>query len=197
MDSIRQLVSSNVFQIFSGHIPYHDHSFDLVLIVDLLEHITKDREFLFELKRVMKTNGEIIINVPHVKLFSLLNRFRNAIGLTDEKHGHVRPGYTLSGLKNILGPDFNVLRHSTYSKTFSELADTILNMLYQLVRKEDKDKQGSKKGTVITMYDYDKYRKQFLLLSFLYPLIWLFTRLDLLLFFQSGYKLVIKAAVTK
>jgi len=55
---------------------------------------------------------------------------RHAIGLTDEWHGHLRPGYSLEGIRQVLGPRFEIEQAVTYSKAFSELVDTGLNGLY-------------------------------------------------------------------
>jgi hypothetical protein len=46
---------------------------------------------------------------------------------------------------------------------------------------------------VITQSDIRKHREQFLLLSILYPVLWLLAKLDGLLWFQSGYKLIVLA----
>jgi hypothetical protein len=56
-----------------------------------------------------------------------------------------------------------------------------------------KNGQASQKGTVITQTDMRKHRKQFLLLSILYPVLWSVAKLDALLWFQSGYKLIVRA----
>ncbi len=85
--------------------------------MDLLEHTHQDQEFVNDLYRIMKPGGELVINVPHIKN-SLLRRIRLAIGQTDEKHGHVRPGYTLESLQELLDGRFTVLEAKTYSKFF-------------------------------------------------------------------------------
>jgi hypothetical protein len=46
---------------------------------------------------------------------------------------------------------------------------------------------------VITQQDIRKHRKQFVLFSVLYPVLWFVARLDALLWFQSGYKLIVSA----
>jgi hypothetical protein len=56
-----------------------------------------------------------------------------------------------------------------------------------------KDGPASQKGTVITQSDMRKHRKQFLLLSILYPVFWSVAKLDALLWFQPGYKLIVRA----
>ena len=124
----------------------------------------------------------MIINVPHLKPRSLVNRLRHAVGLTDEWHGHLRPGYSLEGIRTLLGPRFEIERSVTYSKAFSELMDTTLNGLYLAMQNRKGDARGSSKGTVVTQADMRKHRKQFLLLSALYPVLWGVSKLDSLLF---------------
>lgn len=189
--SIRQLVGENVHHLEGAHIPFPDQMFDQVVVVDYLEHIQDDGRFARELARILRPDGRVIINVPHLRPGSLLNRFRHAIGLTDEWHGHLRPGYDLAGIRALLGPMFEIERCITYSRTFSELIDTGLNGLY--VRMQKKTRSGSRKGTVVTQSDLEKHKKQFVVLSALYPLLWIVAKLDAVLWFQPGYKLIIRA----
>jgi SAM-dependent methyltransferase len=191
VESIRQLVQTNVYQLNGAKTPFEDASFDQVVVVDYLEHIMDDAGFARELVRIVKPGGNVLINVPHLKPNSLLNRLRHAIGLTDEWHGHLRPGYTATQLGALLGPSFSLDQTVTYSRAFSELVDTALNGLY--VRMGQKNGPVSRKGTVITQHDMRKHRKQFLLLSLLYPVLWSVAKLDALLWFQPGYKLIVRA----
>jgi len=191
VSSIRQLVGDNVYQLMGAQTPFPDHAFDQVVVVDYLEHLVDDARFAKELARIVKRGGSVIINVPHLKPASLLNRFRHAIGLTDEWHGHVRPGYTADELRALLGPGFVIERAVTYSRTFSELIDTGLNGLY--LRMQKKHGPVSRKGTVVTQNDLRRHRKQFVLLSILYPVLWAVSKLDALLWFRPGYKLIILA----
>lgn len=191
VSSIRQLVGENVYQLEGAQTPFPDAAFDQVVVVDYLEHIVDDIQFGKELERIVKVGGSVIINVPHLKPASLLNRLRHAIGLTDEWHGHLRPGYTADGLRTLLGPGFTMERAVTYSRTFSELIDTGLNGLY--VRMQSKNGPVSRKGTVVTQTDMRKHRKQFMILTVLYPLLWAISKLDVLLWFRPGYKLIILA----
>ncbi len=57
----RQL--TNVKKADSSHIPFGDHYFDIVTMLDVLEH-TEDRQTLKEVRRVLKSDGLFIINVP-------------------------------------------------------------------------------------------------------------------------------------
>jgi SAM-dependent methyltransferase len=191
--SIRELVRDDVYQLNGSVTPFPDRTFDQIVIVDFLEHITDDRGFVRELERILKPHGVVIINVPHDKPHSLLNRFRHHIGLTDEWHGHVRPGYTLGGLRRLLEPYFEIERATTYSRAFSELVDTALNGAYEAVRRLKRGAVVSGKGTVITRGDVEKHKKEFLVLSTLYPVLWAMAKMDALLPLQSGYKLIVRA----
>jgi SAM-dependent methyltransferase len=193
VESIRRLVGRDVHRIDGERTPFPDQFFDAVVIVDFLEHIDTDRQFAVELARILKPDGRLIVNVPNVKPHSWLNRLRHAIGLTDEKHGHVRPGYTLASLRGILGERFVVDASRTYSRAFSELIDIALNAAYERRRKAASPPGPSKKGAVVTQADLGT-RGQFVVLSILFPVLWLVARLDRLLFLQEGYKLVVKCS---
>ena len=74
-------------------LPFADASFDRVAVVDMLEHVPDEAAFARELARVTRPGGRLVVNTPHLKR-TLLRRLRHALGQTDEKHGHLRPGYT-------------------------------------------------------------------------------------------------------
>ncbi len=190
VESIRELVGTDVHVIDGRRTPFPDGFFDVVVIVDFLEHVHTDREFAAELERILRPGGTLIVNVPHLKPRSLLNRVRNAIGLTDEKHGHVRPGYTLATLREVLGPGFVLQASRTYSRACSEIVDLALNAAYALRRRPAAAR--SAKGTVVTRADLAGRGGQFRLLGWLHPLLWGFARLDRLLVGQPGYKLIVR-----
>jgi SAM-dependent methyltransferase len=190
--SIRELVGDRVYRLDGARTPFPERSFDQVVIVDYLEHIADDRAFARELARIVRPGGDVIINVPHLKPGSMLNRVRHAIGLTDAWHGHLRPGYTLEQLRELLGPDFVIERAETYSRSFSELVDTGLNGLYLALQRRGRGPESAK-GTVVTGADLHGRRGQLLMLSVLYPFLWSLARLDALLWRQPGYKLILRA----
>jgi SAM-dependent methyltransferase len=193
VDAIRDLVATEVYHMDGSRAPFPDATFDQIVIVDFLEHIPDDRGFVRELARISKPGSTLIVNVPHLKPKSLLNHFRHRIGLTDAWHGHLRPGYDLPALTDLLQPYFEIEQATTYSGTFSELVDTAMNGLYEALRRRRPGGPTSRKGTVVTRHDLEKHKKQFLLLSVVYPALWTTAKLDLLLPLQQGYKLIVRA----
>jgi 2-polyprenyl-3-methyl-5-hydroxy-6-metoxy-1,4-benzoquinol methylase len=152
----------------------------------MLEHVPEEHAFLVELARITKPGGRLVINTPHAKR-TLLRRLREALGLTDEKHGHLRAGYTPERLGELLQGRFVLDHHHTYSRFFSELVDTAINFAV-----ERTGKRSSAKGMVVTGPDVARNRNLFRLYSLVYPLLWAVTRLDALVP-ASGYMLIASA----
>jgi SAM-dependent methyltransferase len=184
--SIRSLVGEDVHLVRGDLLPFPDASFDRVVVVDMLEHVPDDGAFAAELARVTRPGGRLVVNTPHLKR-TLLRRLRHAIGQTDAKHGHLRPGYTPERLREILGPAFEVERTHTYSRFFSEAVDAALNWILERLGKD-----SSAKGMVVTGDDLARHRRTFRAYSAVYPVVWAVTRLDALVP-ASGYMLVAAA----
>jgi SAM-dependent methyltransferase len=184
--SIRSLVADEVCRVSGGLLPFPDASFDRVVVVDMLEHVPDEAAFVRELARITKPAGRLVVNTPHEK-HTALQRLRHALGQTDERHGHLRPGYTPARLRAILAPHFDLERHRTYSRFFSEAVDTVLN--WGLARL---GKGSSAKGMVVTGEDLGRHQKSFRVYSAIYPLVWVLTRLDAFVP-ASGYMLVASA----
>jgi len=83
-------------QIYKGElpdkIPFEDNSFDLVFLLDVLEHIENDELTLININKKLKQNGYLALSVP------AFNFLWNA---HDEMFGHKRR-YTAGELKNKL-----------------------------------------------------------------------------------------------
>jgi SAM-dependent methyltransferase len=182
--SIRELVGSDVHLLDGERLPFRDAEFDRVVVVDMLEHVADDHAFVAELARVLRPGGRLVVNTPHLK-DTPLRRLRHRLGQTDERHGHVRPGYTVSTLRALLEPHFALDAHRTYSRFFTETVDTAIQL--GLART---GKKGSAKGVVVTGADLRRHGALFRAYSVVYPAVWAVSRLDLLLPWTSGYMLI-------
>lgn len=190
--AIRGLVGDEVYRLDGPRMPFSDDRFDVVVVVDLLEHVEDDRALVDELRRITRPGGRLIVNVPHAR-DTALRRLRLALGQTDEQHGHVRPGYTAESLAALLDGRYTLLRHHTYSRVFCESVDTAVTAGVGLLTRG----RRSSKGTVVTGADLGRHARLFRLYSLVYPLFWTAARLDRTLPFAGGYMLIAEARSTK
>lgn len=191
--SIRALVGGDVRAIEGSRLPFDTASFDVVVVVDLLEHVEDDQALVREVARVLRPGGTLVINVPHLKPKSLINAFRGAIGFNDAWHGHVRPGYSIAGLRALIAPHFRIEYARTYSRAFSESIDLLLNGVFEWLKGGRGSAEPRANGNVVTSADMNSHRRGFALLRVVYPFLWAVSRLDTLLPLQPGYKLMVRA----
>jgi len=165
-------------------LPFADARFDLIVVVDLLEHLDDDRRLLAELARCTRAGGRVVLNVPHAKPRALLRPVRNALGLTDAWHGHRHAGYTTQTLAALLPPTLRAREMVTYSRFFSHALDTALNWAY--LRGSRGRARSTAKGMVVAGGAGAGGRA----LRAAFPVMRAFAALDALLPWTSGYMLL-------
>lgn len=184
---IERMLGEQVHELDGSRLPFEPCSFDLVVVVDLLEHVDDDRELLAEIARCLRPGGHAIVNVPRLTRWSVLPKVRHAIGLTDAWHGHLRPGYTRSGLESILPRELRPFRARSYSRFFSHSLDTLLNWAY--IRSARGRVRSTPKGMIVAG---DEMRngagRAFTLLA---PAMRTFTRLDGAIPWSAGHMLLL------
>jgi len=99
------------------------------------------------------------------------------MGLTHEKKGLLRPGYSESELFNILKHGFDVHNMRSYSRFFVELTDTFA----QFFKARARDVDPGNERRVKNIY------------SFAFLGYWIASVFDILLFFTRGYNLIATA----
>lgn len=127
---IERMLGERVEVLDGSRLPFESEAFDLIVVIDLLEHVADDGELLSEMARCLRPGGHCIVNVPRLTRWSALPRVRHAIGLTDAWHGHVHPGYTRASIESLLPAGLRVVRARSYSRFFSHSLDTLLNWAY-------------------------------------------------------------------
>ena len=172
--SIRQVMTENVHVLAGTALPFKEKSFDAVVILGHLEDIPADDAFIEECHRVLKTDGRLVLNVSHVKDWSLINFLRTILGLTPDKLGMVRSGYSESDLFRILKNGFDVHNVRSYSRFWLELTDVVVRFLIGRA-----DARGDGEET-----------KRLRISSLFSPLYWLAFQFDMLLFFTRGHQLI-------
>lgn len=125
-----ELVNGSALQL-----PFSNHSFDLIIIQDVIEHLTNTAVFYSEVKRILKTNGYIylstpnklsifnILNDPHFGLpvLSLLKResikkyFLKQFRIDDYNRTDIAQLLSLNGLINLFKNDFEIKLYTKFS----------------------------------------------------------------------------------
>ena len=190
----RDLVGPSVCRIDYRSLPFADATFDLVSVLDFLEHVEEDGRCLEELNRTLKPGGTFLLSAPATGRFFLANRLRRLAGMTMADYGHVREGYRLEDLAARLeGLGLRVTYRATYSRFFTELLELLLNAFY--VRTRSRSRSAARDGAITpgSAEEVRKLSKTLRLYRLVYPFFWLASRLDSLLFFTHGYVVVLLA----
>ncbi|MBK7230257.1 MAG: class I SAM-dependent methyltransferase [Ignavibacteriales bacterium] len=127
-----KLVNGSALQL-----PFSDNSFDLIIIQDVIEHLTDVNEFYSEVKRVLKSKGTVYLSTPNkfsifnfiadphfgLPLVSLLNRdwikkyFLKYFRKDDYNRTDIAQLFSLNDVTNLLKNDFEIKLHTKFSVT--------------------------------------------------------------------------------
>jgi len=173
-DATNAVVGGNVYVIDGKTLPFKKGFFDVLVIFDYLERVESDEDFIEECHRVLKPDGRLIVNVANVRPWMALRPLRQMMGLTCDKKGLVRDGYSESQLFNILKHGFDVHNMRSYSRFFVELTDTVVQFFK--ARAKESDPGDEKKVKAVYSMAYLPYRIGY--------------QFDMLLFLTRGYNLI-------
>ncbi len=195
LKSSQALLGKNLVQMGERALPFRNFSFDQVVCLDYLEHTDDDDLTLREISRVLKPNGKLVLITPRSGKFLILQKIRPAVGLKLELYGHKREGYSLQDLgMKLQKAGLRLVKHKTYSRFFTELLELILNAVYvNMLSKKPQAKLRDGHIRPSTSEEFAVQSKAFSLYKFVYPVVWLVSRLDKLLFFQRGSAIIVWA----
>jgi len=189
-----ELLGEEVTHVKYDKLPYVDNTFDCIISIDVHEHLEEPYTFTKELQRVAKKNGQVIITVPSGQKNKVVNILKNLIGMTKEKYGHYHEGYSVEEIKEIMvRTNLTPEGQKTFSRFFTEMIELGINFLYVMVLSKDNE-TDVEEGTIApaTQDQLKSVDKSYRLYSLIFPLFWLISRLDYLLFFTRGYVTVVE-----
>lgn len=89
------------------NLPFPDDSFDLVTLLDVLEHIPDDARAAREAMRVLKPGGTLLVSTPNADWRYPHHGFMKPVARPEAElmaeWGHVRRGYTRQALEALFG----------------------------------------------------------------------------------------------
>ncbi len=185
--AISRMTGAPAHRLRGAALPFDEASLDLVVVVDLLEHLHDDRALLAEIARVLRPGGRAVLNVPRQARGRLLPMLRHALGLTDAWHGHVHAGYDTARLGALLPATLRLTSAREYSKSFSHALDTALN--WANMRRSRGRAVSTAKGVVVTGESMNGGGTSMLRRA--YPAMRAFAALDALLPLARGYMLLV------
>ena len=190
-----EILEGGLIALTGRALPFRDRAFDLVLCLDYLEHVTDDDGVLAEVSRVLRDGGELILVTPQSGPFFLLHKLRAALGLRLEDFGHKREGYSLEELKRKLSrASLGFEESADYSRFFSEFFELILNAVYiKFLAPASAEKKRDGHIRPASRGEFEAQEGAFSAYSLIYPVVWLLSMLDRLLFFEKGYSVLVRA----
>ena len=85
------------------------------------------------------------------------------------------------------------VRSGSYARCFTEFLELVINWAYVKGLQRGRPNAGI---TPSTRDKLDSVKKSYRVYSLLYPFFWLFSQLDRLLFFSTGYAVIVEARKT-
>ncbi len=172
-------------------LPFKEGVFNSILCSEVLEHLEDDDAAVCEIARVLGSDGRVVITVPYTGLgfagFLELCGIKTVHDFPGPEH-HVRPGYDEGSLGELFSRHGLVIVEREYylrffTKVIVDLV-SVAHILYQRVVNRRRawtwsDAAGLEGGWAFRLY------------TWVFPVLWAFSRLDRILSRRRGFGLVV------
>jgi SAM-dependent methyltransferase len=204
-----ELLGDPVAHAAEEHLPFEHATFDRIVVIDVHEHVDDPGIVTGELVRVLKPGAQLIVTTPNGDERKLAVRIKSLVGMSVDVYGHKRVGLTSAEIEALMSAaGVQPLRTRSFSRFFTEMLELTINFLYvKVLRKKDSgqitaaDEPHRQAGphqhgehaeiAPATADQLSKVRRSYRIYSVIFPLYWLISQLDRLLFFQEGYCVVV------
>jgi SAM-dependent methyltransferase len=186
---MQELLDDPVLLGEPSRIPAPDACFDVVVSIDVHEHLDDCVGFNRELQRVTRPGGTVVVTTPNGDAWKPVTILKQLAGMTKEKYGHKVIGYNLRQHQSMLQEaGLETVAGGSYSKFFTEMLEFFINFAYVMVL----GKRGGnsvKSGTIAPSSGSElrSVEKQYRIYAAAYPILRAISALDALLFFFTGY----------
>jgi 2-polyprenyl-3-methyl-5-hydroxy-6-metoxy-1,4-benzoquinol methylase len=179
---MEELLCEKVHLASDHHLPFDDDAFELIVAIDVLEHLQDDQPFLIETLRLLKPGGSAVVTVPNGDPRLLANKTKQAVGMRPEIYGHTRAGYSLSELSQAMqSSGFQINGKGGYSRFFTEMIELVINFgfVFMLSKKRGQRAEGQIAPTKAS--ELKTHGAAYRIYSLVFPLLRLLSKLDALL----------------
>jgi SAM-dependent methyltransferase len=171
-------------------LPFQPDIFRFVLCSEVIEHLEDDDEAVREIERVLTDDGRAVITVPYTGLgftgFLELCGIKTVHDFPGPEH-HVRPGYDVDSLRDLLARHgLEIESHTYYLRFFTKLAVDVVSLahlIYQRVVHGRRTWTWSEATAVQSSVAFRLY-------TWIFPIVWAFSRIDRVLLRLRGFGLI-------
>jgi SAM-dependent methyltransferase len=195
VEQMEEFLGEPVLRSDPSRIPCEDGAFDLVVSIDVHEHLDDCAPFGRELSRVTRPGGTVIVTTPNGDPWKPVTILKNLVGMTKEKYGHKVIGYNVRQHEEMLRrAGLTPVAAGSYSKFFTEMLELMINFAYVMVLAR-KSKTKVEEGTIApgSKEQLAAVEKQYRRYAAVYPVLNAASKLDHLLFFLTGYAVSVVA----
>jgi SAM-dependent methyltransferase len=190
------LLGETVAAASPDSLPFEDGSFDLVVVIDVHEHLGRVDPLNREINRVLVQGGQALLTTPSGDPGLPLARLKRRLGMTPEVYGHHVQGYTVQELSTMaraagLEPE----AEGAYSRFFTEAIELAINVAYVKILGRSPEGEAPREGEIApsSAEQLDHVGGAWRLYRKFYPLLRAVSRLDALLPGRGGYAVAISA----
>ncbi len=127
-DRYKTFVENNKLEIIKTDIekdrlPIKDETFDLILMNEVIEHLTNPIHALLEANRILKKDGKIMLTTPNIYYFSRVIKYLMGKGALASAYGEFAKKYSVS--------TFGHIREYTNA----EIKELLTNTNYKIIKK--------------------------------------------------------------
>jgi len=197
IEEMKQLLQEEVIQVDKAgqKLPFRDQEFDLLVSIDVHEHLEDPLPITKEYRRVIKEDGMVLVTTPNGNEKKLAVRLKHLVGMRVKDYGHFRVGFDVPDLEKLLrDADLTPTRSSSYAKFFTEFMELIINFAYVKVLAK-KGKAEVEEGTIAptSKEQLKSVEKSYRIYALVYPFFKAVSLLDGLIFFTRGYAVIVEA----
>lgn len=176
-------------------LPFEDEFFDVVMTIDVHEHLRNPEKINKELARLTKPGGRVIVTTPNGDERKLAVRIKHLIGMRPEDYGHFVVGYDAPQLEaQLFEAGLKPYLRASYARFFTEILELGINFVYVKILSR-RSKARVEKGQIApqNIDQVKSVEKTIKLYSVLYPVLKALSKLDILDRSPRGYAVIVAA----